>query len=117
MNRLRFEGSQFYLNNQPFRILSGTIHYFRVVPDYWEDRLLKLKQCGFNTVETYTCWNLHEPREGEFDFSGILDLARFLETASRLGLYVILRPGPYICAEWDMGGLPSWLLTYPALSR
>ena len=55
MNRLRFEGSQFYLNNQPFRILSGTIHYFRVVPDYWEDRLLKLKQCGFNTVETYTC--------------------------------------------------------------
>ena len=113
MNRLRFEGSQFYLNNQPFRILSGTIHYFRVVPDYWEDRLLKLKQCGFNTVETYTCWNLHEPREGEFDFSGILDLARFLETASRLGLYVILRPGPYICAEWDMGGLPSWLLTYP----
>ena len=113
MNTLRFDDSQFYLNDQRFRILSGTIHYFRVVPDYWEDRLLKLKQCGFNTVETYTCWNLHEPREGEFDFSGILDLARFLETASRLGLYVILRPGPYICAEWDMGGLPSWLLTYP----
>ena len=80
MNTLRFDDSQFYLNDQRFRILSGTIHYFRVVPDYWEDRLLKLKQCGFNTVETYTCWNLHEPREGEFDFSGILDLARFLET-------------------------------------
>jgi len=112
-NILSYKGPQFYLNDQPFRILSGTIHYFRVVPEYWEDRLKKLKACGFNAVETYTCWNLHEPREGEFCFEGMLDLVRYIETAQKLGLYVILRPGPYICAEWDMGGLPSWLLTYP----
>lgn len=110
---LTCKGTEFYLNGNPFRILSGTIHYFRVVPEYWEDRLKKLKACGFNTVETYTCWNLHEPKENEFHFEGILDLVRYIKTAQQLGLYVILRPGPYICAEWDMGGLPSWLLTCP----
>lgn len=112
---LTYQGSRFYLNGAPFRILSGTIHYFRVVPEYWEDRLRKLKACGFNTVETYTCWNLHEPKEGQFCFEGMLDLVRYIKTAQELGLYVILRPGPYICAEWDMGGLPSWLLTYEAI--
>jgi len=96
-------------------ILSGTVHYFRVPREYWYDRLLKLKECGFNTVETYTCWNLHEPREGEFCFSDGLDLGAFLETAKSLGLYVILRPGPYICAEWEFGGLPAWLLSYDNL--
>lgn len=110
---LTCKGTEFYLNDEPFRILSGTIHYFRVIPEYWEDRLKKLKACGFNTVETYTCWNLHEPKENEFHFEGILDLVRYIKTAQQLGLYVILRPGPYICAEWDMGGLPSWLLTCP----
>lgn len=109
---LTCQGDRFCLNGTPFRILSGTIHYFRVVPGYWEDRLRKLKACGFNTVETYTCWNLHEPKEGHFCFEGILDLVQYINTARKLGLYVILRPGPYICAEWDMGGLPSWLLTY-----
>ena len=88
----------FYLDNQPIKIYSGAIHYFRVVPEYWEDRLLKLKAAGFNTVETYMCWNLHEPKEGEFCFDGMLDIAKFISIAAKLGLYVIVRPGPYICA-------------------
>lgn len=116
MSRLCYQGEQFLLDQKPFRFLSGTIHYFRVTPDYWEDRLKKLRACGFNAVETYTCWNLHERQEGKFDFSGGLDVARFVQTAQQLGLYVILRPGPYICAEMDFGGLPSWLLNRPGLA-
>ncbi len=115
MGILTFDENNFYMDGEKYTILSGTIHYFRVMPEYWHDRLLKLKACGFNTVETYTCWNLHEPTEGEFNFSGMLDLERFIDTAAEIGLNVILRPGPYICAEWDFGGLPSWLLTYPGL--
>ncbi len=111
-----YRDGQFYLNDQPYTVLSGAIHYFRTFPDCWEDRLKKLKACGFNTVETYTCWNLHERREGQFDFSGFLDIERFIATAEDLGLNVIVRPGPYICAEWDFGGLPSWLLKYPNIA-
>lgn len=112
MGTFGYQNEQFILNGEPIQILSGSIHYFRVVPEYWRDRLEKLKQCGFNTVETYTCWNLHERREGEFDFSGILDFGKFIDIANELGLLCIIRPGPYICAEWDYGGLPSWLLTH-----
>jgi len=108
-----YEGDQFLMNGKPYRILSGAMHYFRIVPEYWEDRLKKLKACGFNTVETYTCWNLHERKEGQFDFSGILDLERYITLAENLGLNVIVRPGPYICSEFEFGGLPSWLLKYP----
>lgn len=115
MSSLEYNREGFLLNGEPFRIVSGAMHYFRIVPGYWEDRLLKLKQCGFNTVETVTCWNLHERKEGVFDFSGILDLEKYIETAKKLGLYVILRPGPYICAEFDMGGLPSWLMQVPGM--
>lgn len=92
--------------------MSGAIHYFRIVPQYWRDRLLKLKEQGCNCVETYLCWNLHEKREGEFDFSGWLDFGEFLKITQELGLYAIVRPGPYICSEWDFGGLPWWLLKY-----
>ena len=113
MSQLTYDKDRFYLDGEPFQIRSGSIHYFRHVPEYWLDRLKKLRAAGFNTVETYTCWNLHERKEGEFDFSGMLDLAKFLDLAAELGLYAIVRPGPYICAEWDFGGLPSWLLTYP----
>ena len=112
MANLTYKGKSFYMDGEPFVVISGAMHYFRIPEEYWRDRLLKLKECGFNCVETYTCWNLHEPREGEFDFSGRLDIARYVEIATEVGLYVILRPGPYICAEWDFGGLPSWLLTY-----
>jgi beta-galactosidase len=101
---------QFYMNGEPIQIISGAIHYFRIVPAYWEDRLLKLKACGFNCVETYIPWNLHEPKEGTFNFSGIADVEEFIRTAERVGLHVIARPSPYICAEWEFGGLPSWLL-------
>ncbi|XP_037534034.1 beta-galactosidase-1-like protein 2 [Nematolebias whitei] len=107
---LRADSSQFTLEGKPFRILGGSIHYFRVPRAYWEDRLLKLKACGLNTVTTYVPWNLHEPERGVFDFQDELDLEAYLRVAANLGLWVILRPGPYICAEWDLGGLPSWLL-------
>ncbi|WP_455675002.1 glycoside hydrolase family 35 protein [Pradoshia sp.] len=107
---LKTNGNQFTLDGKPVQILSGAVHYFRVVPEYWEDRLLKLKACGLNTVETYLPWNLHEPRKGEFQFSHMADVEAFVELAGKLGLYVILRPSPYICAEWEFGGLPAWLL-------
>jgi len=97
------------------RILSGALHYFRVPRAAWEDRLLKYRACGLNTVETYVAWNLHEPQPGRFDFTGGLDLAHFIRLAGSLGLDVILRPGPYICAEWDLGGLPAWLLADPTM--
>src|SRR5690554_3683782 len=100
----------FYWNGKPIKIISGSIHYFRVVPEYWEDRLQKLKAMGCNTVETYVPWNFHEPKEGEFHFEGQHDIKRFIEIANALDLFVIVRPSPYICAEWEFGGLPSWLL-------
>ncbi|HEM3663711.1 TPA: beta-galactosidase [Streptococcus suis] len=103
-------GDQFYLDGEPFKILSGAIHYFRVHPDDWYHSLYNLKALGFNTVETYVPWNMHEPRKGEFCYEGILDIERFLKLAQELGLYAIVRPSPYICAEWEWGGLPAWLM-------
>ncbi|XP_069080548.1 beta-galactosidase-1-like protein 2 isoform X2 [Pleurodeles waltl] len=107
---LQTGGSLFLLEGMPFQILGGSLHYFRVPREYWKDRMLKMKACGLNTLTTYVPWNLHEAAKGVFDFSGNLDLGAFLKTAEDVGLWVILRPGPYICAEWDLGGLPSWLL-------
>lgn len=108
---LTIKDGKFYFNNEVINIYSGAIHYFRVIPEYWEDRLLKLKLAGLNCVETYVAWNVHEKYENQFDFeNGIANISKFLETANKLGLKVILRPGPYICAEWDNGGLPYWIL-------
>ncbi|KAG5269744.1 hypothetical protein AALO_G00205620 [Alosa alosa] len=107
---LRAESCHFTLQGAPFRILGGSIHYFRVPRAYWRDRLLKMRACGINTLSTYVPWNLHEPEKGLFNFKDHLDLEAFICLAEELGLWVILRPGPYICAEWDLGGLPSWLL-------
>lgn len=108
----RFEiGSSFYLDGQEFKILSGAIHYFRIQPEDWYHSLYNLKALGFNTVETYVPWNMHEPKKGQFDFQGILDIEKFLQIAQDLGLYVIVRPSPFICAEWEFGGMPAWLLT------
>lgn len=115
MQPFHTEGNKFVLNGQPIRIISGAIHYFRVVPEYWRDRLEKLKACGFNTVETYIAWNVHEPEPGAFCFEGGADLVKFITTAQELGLYVIVRPSPYICAEWEFGGLPAWLLAEPSM--
>ena len=103
----------FLLDGEPFKIISGAIHYFRVVPEYWQDRLEKLKNMGCNTVETYIPWNITEPKKGEFCFDGLCDFEKFLDIAHKLGLYAIVRPSPYICAEWELGGLPSWLFAIP----
>lgn len=110
MAKFEISGKEFLYDGKPVKIISGAIHYFRVVPEYWRDRLLKLKACGFNTVETYVPWNLHEPQPDEFNFEGIADIVKFIKTAQEVGLMVIVRPGPYICAEWEFGGLPYWLL-------
>lgn len=107
----RFEiRDKFYLDSNGFQVISGGIHYFRTVPEYWRDRLEKLKAMGCNTVETYVPWNMHEPEKGKFDFEGMLDIERFILLAQELGLWVIVRPSPYICSEWEFGGLPWWLL-------
>lgn len=100
---------QFYLDGKPLRILSGAMHYFRVHPDSWHDRLTKMRACGLNTVETYVAWNFHEPKRGAYNFEGFGDIVRFVRTAAEVGLKVIVRPGPYICAEWENGGFPGWL--------
>lgn len=113
MSTFEFKGTSFYKDGEPYTVVSGAMHYWRIVPEYWEDRMKKLKACGFNTLETYIAWNLHERTEGSFDFSGNLDVVRYIEIAESLGLNVIIRPGPYICSEFDFGGLPSWLLSYP----
>ncbi|XP_033620327.1 beta-galactosidase-1-like protein 2 isoform X5 [Fukomys damarensis] len=112
---LQAKNQNFMLEDTTFWIFGGSIHYFRVPREYWRDRLLKMKACGLNTLTTYVPWNLHEPERGRFDFSGNLDLEAFILLAAEIGLWVILRPGPYICAEIDLGGLPSWLLQDPSM--
>lgn len=109
MSDFRIGDDDFLLDGQPFRILSGALHYFRVHPDQWRDRIRKARQMGLNTIETYVAWNAHAPREGEFDLTGGLDLGRFLDDVDAEGMHAIVRPGPYICAEWTNGGLPAWL--------
>ncbi|MGO3732891.1 MAG: glycoside hydrolase family 35 protein [Vagococcus sp.] len=101
---------EFYLDGKPMKIWSGAIHYFRIHQDDWYHSLYNLKALGFNTVETYVPWNMHEKQPGVFDFSGNLDIEAFIKQADELGLAVIVRPTPYICAEWEFGGLPYWLL-------
>ncbi|WP_257349010.1 glycoside hydrolase family 35 protein [Pseudalkalibacillus decolorationis] len=110
MGDLKVSNGELLLDEKPIQLISGAIHYFRMVPEQWKDRLEKLKACGFNCVEFYIPWNLHEPRPGEYNFEGIANVKKFIELADELGLLVIVRPSPYICAEWEFGGLPSWLL-------
>lgn len=93
----------------PHQVISGAIHYFRVHPDQWQDRIRKARLMGLNTIETYVAWNAHEPRRGEWDATGWNDLGRFLDLIQAEGMDAIVRPGPYICAEWHNGGLPTWL--------
>jgi beta-galactosidase len=104
------QGSQFVLNGKPFQIISGEMHYARIPRGYWRERFRMAKAMGLNTITTYVFWNVHEPRPGVYDFSGNYDVAEFIREAQQEGLYVILRPGPYACAEWEFGGFPAWLL-------
>ncbi|UNK70326.1 beta-galactosidase family protein [Microbacterium sp. H1-D42] len=101
--------SDFLRDGAPHRILAGALHYFRVHPDQWADRIHKARLMGLNTIETYVAWNAHEPRRGEWDATGANDLGRFLDLIAAEGMDAIVRPGPYICAEWHNGGLPVWL--------
>ncbi|MFF2277739.1 glycoside hydrolase family 35 protein [Agromyces sp. NPDC058126] len=105
----------FLRDGRPHRIFSGSVHYFRVHPEQWRDRLERLVALGLNTVDTYVAWNFHERRRGAVDWSGWRDLERFIALAGELGLDVIVRPGPYICAEWDNGGFPAWLSGAPGM--
>jgi beta-galactosidase len=102
--------SDFLLNGKPFQIKAGEMHPGRIPRQYWADRLKMAHAMGLNTVSIYVFWNQHEPREGDFHFSGEADVARFVRLAQKEGLWVILRPGPYCCAEWEFGGFPWWLL-------
>jgi beta-galactosidase len=104
------EGEHFVLDGKPFVIRSGEMHYQRVPHQYWHDRMKKMRALGLNTLTTYVFWNVHEPKPGVWDFTGDRDLGAYLKAAQEEGLFVLLRPGPYVCAEWDLGGLPSWLL-------
>src|SRR5487761_1461532 len=112
---LTISNGKFLLNGQPYQILSGEMHYARNPRAYWRDRLRKAKAMGLNTISTYVFWNLHEPKPGAYDFSGNLDVAEFIRMAQEEGLHVILRPGPYVCAEWDLGGYPPWLFADPRM--
>lgn len=111
MNTIKIT-EDFMINGQPVKLVSGAVHYFRIVEDYWYDSLEKLKEMGCNAVETYVPWNFHEKEEDVFDFTSYQhNLVKFVKLAEELGLYVIVRPSPYICSEWEFGGLPYWLLT------
>ncbi|MEV7176773.1 glycoside hydrolase family 35 protein [Kitasatospora sp. NPDC093679] len=104
---LTYDSAGFRLDGRPLRILSGAVHHFRTRPEQWPARLAAVRAMGLNTVETYVAWNLHEPAPGRYERTA--ELGTFLDEAARQGLWAIVRPGPYICAEWDNGGLPGWL--------
>ena len=105
-----YDNNCFLKDGEPFRYISGSFHYFRVPRFYWRDRLMKMKAGGLNAVQTYIAWNIHEPVHGQYNFNGDADLVSFIQMANSVGLLVIIRAGPYICAEWEFGGYPAWLL-------
>lgn len=115
MSRFQIGERDFLRDGAPYRILSGALHYFRVHPDLWADRIEKARLMGLNTIETYIAWNAHASSPDAFELSGGLDLDRFLQAVADAGMNAIVRPGPYICAEWDNGGLPAWLLREPGI--
>lgn len=111
--RFGIVGDDFVLDGKPLHLMAGEMHYPRIPRELWRDRLRKLKALGLNTLSTYVFWNAHEKRKGIYDFTGNLDLAAWIKTAQEEGLWVLLRPGPYICGEWDNGGYPGWVLNDP----
>ena len=115
MSTFEIGPEDFLLDGERMQVVSGALHYFRVHPDLWADRIHKARLMGLNTIETYVPWNFHAPEPGVFDLDGRRDLGRFLDLVAAEGLHAIVRPGPYICAEWDGGGLPAWLLADPSV--
>jgi len=109
------DSGRYMLDGKPFQIISGEMHYARVPREYWRDRLRKARAMGLNTISTYVFWNFHEATPGHYDFAGQRDVAEFIRIAGQEGLHVILRPGPYVCAEWELGGYPAWLLADSAM--
>ncbi len=107
---LSSKNGKLYLNDEEFYLISGDIHYFRIHPSQWRERLRLMKDFGMTAIQTYCAWNLHEPKKGQFDFEGILDLGKFIDICAEEGLKVLLRPAPFICSECDFGGIPSWIL-------
>ncbi len=113
--RFTIKGDDFLLDGQPLHIMAGEMHYPRIPRELWRDRLRKLKALGLNTLCTYIFWNAHEKRPGQYDFTGNLDISAWIKMAQEEGLWVLLRPGPYICGEWDSGGYPAWFLNDPTI--
>ena len=110
-DKFEIRNGKFLKNGEPVYIIGGELHYARIPKEYWRHRIQMAKAMGINTLSTYVFWNAHEPEEGMWDFSGMNDVAEFIRIAGEEGLMVLLRPGPYVCAEWDYGGLPWWLQT------
>jgi beta-galactosidase GanA len=110
-HKFELKGGNFLIDGHPFKLVAGEIHPVRVLPEFWEDRIRKARAMGLNTVSIYVMWNRIEAREGVFDFAGANDIRRFARLCQENGLWLIVRPGPYIGSEWDWGGFPAWLRT------
>ena len=115
-NSFTAEGDHFLLNGKPFQVIAGEMHYARIPREYWQHRIQMAKAMGLNTIATYVFWNVHEPTPGAWNFAGQYDLAAFIRAIQAEGLHVLLRAGPYSCAEWEFGGFPAWLLKDPRMS-
>jgi beta-galactosidase len=113
--RFVVEGDHFLLDGKPFQVIAGEMHYARIPREYWQHRIQMAKAMGLNTIATYIFWNVHEPRPGQYEFSGNADIAAFIKAVQAEGLHVLLRAGPYSCAEWEFGGFPAWLLKDPKM--
>lgn len=114
-DKVKFSADGIYIDGKPRIVLCASVFYFRIPREEWRDRLEKVKSAGYNCIDVYFPWNYHETEEESWDFSGEKDVDVFLALAEELGLWVIARPGPYICSEWDMGSLPAYLLTKEGL--
>ncbi|XP_076933472.1 beta-galactosidase 3-like [Bidens hawaiensis] len=111
-----YDSKSVIINGQRRILISGSIHYPRSTPEMWEDLVTKAKDGGLDVIDTYVFWNVHEPSPGNYNFEGRYDLVRFLKIVQKAGMYVHLRIGPYVCAEWNFGGFPVWLKYVPDIS-